>query len=65
MTGTSTYEGRGRFSHEGTFSGTVEEVESVTYNCGEGRLIHLLRFKTGRLEKIETAGHGSGLRRYD
>jgi hypothetical protein len=63
--GTSTYLGQGRSTQEGTVTGTVQQVEILTYNCGEGRLIHLLTFKGGKLQKVDTAGHGAGPRRCD
>jgi hypothetical protein len=63
--GTTQYVGRGRYVHHGTFGGTVEVVESVTYNCGDERLIHRLRFQGGTLYKVETIGHGNGPRRCD
>jgi hypothetical protein len=60
--GTTQYVGRGRYVHHGSFGGTVEVVESVTYNCGDNRLIHRLRFQGGTLYKVETIGHGNGPR---
>lgn len=63
--GTTQYVGRGRYVHHGSFGGTVEVVESVTYNCGDNRLIHCLRFRAGTLYKVETIGHGNGPRRCD
>ena len=63
--GTSTYQGRGRSTQEGTVTGTAEQTEVLTYNCGEGRLIHVLTFKGGKLQKTDTAGHGAGPRRCD
>lgn len=63
--GTTQYVDRGRYVHHGTFGGTTEVVESVTYNCGDDRLIHRLRFRAGTLYKVETIGHGNGPRRCD
>lgn len=63
--GTLTRINRGQAVYEGTYSGTVEEVEIFIYNCGEGRLIQKLQFKGGKLEKEDTLGHGSGPRRCD
>jgi len=63
--GTSTSVGPGRSIQEGTVTGTAQQTEVLTYNCGEGRLIHLLTFKGGKLQKIDTAGHGAGPRRCD
>jgi hypothetical protein len=63
--GTTQYVGRGRYVHHGSFGGSVEVVESVTYNCGDNRLIHRLRFRAGTLYKVETIGHGNGPRRCD
>ncbi|MGH8645367.1 MAG: DUF2845 domain-containing protein [Gammaproteobacteria bacterium] len=62
---TATKEGPGRVIREGTFGKTVEQTEVLTYNCGDGRLIHLLTFTGGKLQKIETSGHGFGPRRCD
>jgi hypothetical protein len=62
---TATKEGPARTFREGTFTKTVEQTEVLTYNCGDGRLIHLLTFTGGKLEKIETAGYGSGPIRCD
>jgi len=64
-TGTSQYIGRGRSLHHGTFGGTVVVIESITYNCGDDRLIHRLQFTGGALEKVETLRHGNGPRRCD
>jgi hypothetical protein len=55
----------GRVIREGTFGKTIEQTEVLTYNCGDGRLIHLLTFEGGKLTRIETAGHGFGPRRCD
>lgn len=55
----------GRVIREGTFTKTVEQTEVLTYDCGDGRLIHLLTFEGGRLKKIDTEGYGTGLRRCD
>ena len=63
--GTTTYQGRGRSAQEGTLTATVEQTEVLTYNCGEGRLIHILTFKAGKLQKVQTSGHGVGPRRCD
>jgi hypothetical protein len=63
--GTTTYQGPRRSTQEGSVSATVEQTEVLTYNCGEGRLIHILTVKGGKLQKIDTAGHGSGARRCD
>jgi hypothetical protein len=38
------------------------DTETLTYNCGEGTLIHVFSFWNGRLTRIETAGHGFGPR---
>jgi hypothetical protein len=63
--GTARYQGRGRFTQEGSVSAASEPVEVFTYNCGDGRLIHLLTFKGGTLQKVDTAGFGVGPRRCD
>jgi len=62
---TATREGLGRTIREGTFIKTIEQTEVLTYNCGDGRLIHLLTFEGGKLKKIETAGYGTGPTRCD
>ena len=62
---TATKRGPGRTFREGTFAKTVEQTEVLTYNCGDGRLIHLLTFEGGRLTRIKTEGHGSGPTRCD
>lgn len=60
--GTSSYQGGGRATQEGSYKGVVVQIETLVYNCGEGRLIHVLTFKDGKLQKVDTAGHGSGPR---
>ncbi|MCI0483166.1 MAG: DUF2845 domain-containing protein [candidate division NC10 bacterium] len=62
---TATKEGPRRTFREGTFAKTVEQTEVLTYNCGDGRLIHLLTFEGGRLTRIKTEGYGSGPTRCD
>lgn len=62
---TSTIQGQGQVIREGTISKTVEQTEVLTYNCGDGRLIHLLTFEGGKLKKVETAGYGTGPTRCD
>ena len=57
---TSTIQGQGQVIREGTITKTVEQTEVLTYNCGDGRLIHLLTFQGGKLKKVETAGYGTG-----
>lgn len=54
-TGTSPLPGGGQAT-------VVYDVETLVYSCGEGRLMHVLTFKDGKLQKLETAGHGSGPR---
>jgi len=65
FSGTATKEEPGRVIREGTVSKTVEQTEVLMYNCGDGRLIHLLTFEGGKLKKIETSGYGSGPTRCD
>ncbi len=57
---TATKEGLGRVTREGSFSKTVEQTEVLMYNCGSGRLIHLLTFEGGELRRIDTEGYGTG-----
>lgn len=63
--GTSTYQGRGRFAQEGTFGAVTVLVETLTHNCGAGTLLHVLTFREGKLEKVDIAGHGFGPKRCD
>jgi hypothetical protein len=44
----------------GPYVVTPRDAETLTYNCGEGTLIHVFTFWNGRLTRIETAGHGFG-----
>jgi hypothetical protein len=37
----------------------IEIIEEWTYNRGPHQLIHILRFRHGRLVHIDTAGYGS------
>ncbi len=42
------------------YAGSPGDTSTLTYNCGEGTLIHVLTFWNGKLTRIETAGHGFG-----
>jgi len=44
----------------GAFGAVTEKVETVYYNCGQGRFIKVLVFRSGRLVSIQNGDRGSG-----
>ncbi len=44
------------------YAAVPADTETLTYNCGEGTLIHIFTFWNGRLTRIETGGFGFGPR---
>ncbi len=42
------------------FGAVTERVETAYYNCGQGRLIKVLVFRSGRLVSITDGDRGSG-----
>lgn len=58
--GNSQYHGRGYRTYQGTYTGVAKDIETLTYNCGEGTIIHILTFKDGKLTDVKTGGRGRG-----
>lgn len=51
---------QGYRTYQGTYTGVVKNIDALTYNCGEGTIIHILTFRDGKLQEIRTGGRGSG-----
>jgi hypothetical protein len=45
---------------QGFFGSTTTKVETLYYNCGQGRFIRVLIFFGGRLSSIQQGDRGSG-----
>ncbi len=45
---------------QGGFNVTTEKIESLYYNCGQGRFIKILIFRGGQLISLQDGDRGSG-----
>lgn len=47
----------------GFFGSVTTKVETLYYNCGQGRFVKVLVFAGGRLSSIQNGDRGSGIQR--